>query len=419
VPFSTESRGAGRARARRFAVIAVVVPVTLAIGYVPRLADTASAVTRAGSATGSPAASTPWKIQRTPNPAGSAGNNVEGVSCTSATTCIAVGYYYGSQGKTITLAERWNGTTWMVHTGPLVTSLNGVSCTSATACTAVGGVLVKSGHVVTVAERWNGKSWRTQPTPNPSRAGYSQFNAVSCASATACTAVGYYYDTSSVFFPLAEEWNGKSWAIRATPKPARSMDPKLNGVSCTSATACTAVGGYENSSDPSFPNQTLAERWNGRSWTIRATTNPGPESDYLYSVSCTSASTCTAVGDQQLNSGELVTLAERWNGTAWTTQGTPNPPTPGTSILSGVSCASATACTAVGWYAESNAEPTGPFAEGWNGTTWTVQTTPSPAGTDWSPLNGVSCTSAAACTAVGEYQDRSGTYLTLAERKVG
>ena len=417
---STESRGGGRAGARRLAVIAVVVTVTLAIGCVPRLAGTAGAATPAGPAAGLPAASPSWRIQRTLNPAGSAGDNVEGVSCTSATACLAVGYFYDHNPEGIfTLAERWNGTTWTVHAGPGVTSLNGVSCTSVTACTAVGGILATSGRVVTRAERWNGRSWRVQATPNPASAGYSQLNAVSCSSATACTAVGYYYNTSGIFFPLAEEWNGKSWAIRATPKPARSMDPKLNGVSCTSATACTAVGGYENSSDPSFPDTTLAERWNGRSWKIQATPNPGPESNYLYGTSCTSAIACTAVGDQQLNSGELVTLAERWNGTSWTTQATNNPPTPGTSILSGVSCASATACTAVGWYAESNAEPTGPFAEAWNGATWTVQTTPSPAGTDWSPLNAVSCTSATACTAVGEEQDRSGTYLTLAERESG
>jgi len=187
----------------------------------------------------------------------------------------------------------------------------------------------------------------------------------------------------------------------------------LNGVSCTSASACTAVGGIlSNSGDV----VTLAERWNGTSWKIQSTTNPGPESDYLYGASCTSASACTAVGYQQLNTSAKVTLAERWNGTTWTTQTTPNPAGP-TDVFSGVSCASATACTAVGSYAESNAEPTGPFAEGWNGTTWTVQTTPSPAGTDESPLNGVSCTAASTCTAVGEYQNSSGTYLTLAERE--
>jgi hypothetical protein len=418
VSFITKSQGGGRAGAGRFAVIAMVVTLTLAIGYVPRLVGTAGAATRAGSAAGSPAASASWKIQRTPNPAGSVGNNLEGVSCTSATACLAVGFFYDDNPEGIfTLAERWNGTTWTVHAGPGLTSLNGVSCTSATACTAVGDILATSGNDVTRAERWNGRSWRVQATPNPSGAGHSQFNGVSCTSATACTAVGYYYNGSAIWFPLAEQWNGKSWAIRATPRPARSMDPELTGVSCTSATACTAAGVYENSSNPAFPDTTLAERWNGRSWKIQATPNPGPESNNLYGVSCTSANACTAVGYQQLDSGAIVPLAERWNGTAWTTQATPNQPS--TSLLSGVSCASATACTAVGWYAESNSEPTAPFAEGWNGASWTVQTTPSPAGTDWSPLNAVSCASATACTAVGEEQDRSGTYLTLIERESG
>jgi hypothetical protein len=377
------------------------------------LAGTAGAATLGGLAVGSPAASPSWKIQSTPNPAGSDGNNLEGVSCTSATACTAVGYYYNSSGSTITLGEQWNGTTWKIHTGPNVTSLNGVSCTSASACTAVGGILSNSGDVVTLAERWNGTSWKTQTTPNPAGAGYSQLNGVSCTSASACTAVGYYYNTSGIYFALAEGWNGTSWTIHATVKPAGSSEPELEGVSCTSASACTAAGGYENSSDA---YRTLAERWNGTSWKIQSTTNPGPESDYLYGASCTSASACTAVGYQQLNTSAKVTLAERWNGTTWTTQTTPNPAGP-TDVFSGVSCASATACTAVGSYAESNAEPTGPFAEGWNGTTWTVQTTPSPAGTDESPLNGVSCTAASTCTAVGEYQNSSGTYLTLAERE--
>jgi hypothetical protein len=420
VSFTTKSRGRGWAGARRFAVIGVIVTVTLAIGYVPRLAGTAGAATRAGSAAGSPAARASWKIQRTANPAGSVGNNVEGVSCTSATACLAVGYFYDDKPEGIfTLAERWNGKTWTVQAGPGLTSLNAVSCTSATACTAVGDILARSGRVVTRAERWNGRSWRVQATPNPAGAGHSQLNGVSCASATACIAVGYYYNGSDTWFPLAEQWNGKSWAIRATPRPARSMDPELTGVSCTSATACTAAGVYENSSNPAFPDTTLAERWNGKSWKIQATLNPGPESNNLYGTSCTSATACTAVGYQQLDSGRLVTLAERWNGRAWNVQATPNPGVTGTSTFSGVSCASATACTAVGWYAESNSEPSGPFAEGWNGTSWTVEATPSPAGTDWSPLNAVSCTAPGTCTAVGEEQDRSGTYLTLIERESG
>jgi hypothetical protein len=89
---SIESRRAGRAGTSRFAVIAAGVTVTLAIGYVFMLAGTADGATRAGVAVGSSAASQSWKIQRSPNPAGSLGTNLEGVSCTSATACTAIGY---------------------------------------------------------------------------------------------------------------------------------------------------------------------------------------------------------------------------------------------------------------------------------------------------------------------------------------
>jgi hypothetical protein len=117
VSFTTKSQGGGWAGARRFAVIGVVVILTLAVGHVPRLVGAAGAAIRAGSAAASPAAArASWKIQGTPNPAGSVGNNVEGVSCTSATACLAVGYFYDDNPEGIfTLAERWNGKTWTVQ----------------------------------------------------------------------------------------------------------------------------------------------------------------------------------------------------------------------------------------------------------------------------------------------------------------
>ena len=128
------------------------------------------------------------------------------------------------------------------------------------------------------------------------------------------------------------------WSIETTPNPAGGSDVVLNGVSCASASACTAVGASSNG--------TLAERWNGTTWSIQHTPNPaGGSNSILNGGSCTSASACTAVGDY--NSGTTgVTLAERWNGTAWSIQTTPNPPGAPVSLLNGVSCASATACTA-------------------------------------------------------------------------
>jgi hypothetical protein len=47
--------------------------------------------------------------------------------------------------------------------------------------------------------------------------------------------------------------------------------------------------------------------------------------------------------------GPIVTLAEAWDGTTWTTQPTPNPPAAPVSELSGVSCTVST-CIAAGFH---------------------------------------------------------------------
>jgi hypothetical protein len=70
----------------------------------------------------------------------------------------------------------------------------------------------------------------------------------------------------------------------------------------------------------------LAERWNGTTWTIQPTPNPqGGQVEGLFGVSCRSNSAYTAVGNNffQPSTGNPKSLAERWNGSAWTIQPTP------------------------------------------------------------------------------------------------
>ena len=84
------------------------------------------------------------------------------------------------------------------------------------------------------------------------------------------------------------------------------------------------------------------------------------------------------------------TLAERWNGALWLTQSTPNPRTNDDNMLAGVSCTSASACTAVD---ASGASGFAPFAEGWNGRSWSIEPVPTPAGVNNDPLLATSYTS--------------------------
>src|SRR5262249_32646808 len=257
---------------------------------------------------------------------------------------------------------------------------------SGLAVTLVTGVLAAAGPVSAAAG-----GWHIQPTPNPPSTG-GVLAANSCASPTACMAVGKYQN-GPLFRPLAERWNGTSWSVQKPPIPPGARETSLLGVSCVSANACVAVGSYRSSTGNIL---TLAEVWNGARWSIQPTPNRGAV-NVLASVSCTSANACTAVGYSGVFGGldSVLTLAEAWNGTSWSTQPTRNAPTPTHATLPSVPCTSPRACTAVG-----TATLMVPIAERWDGTSWSLQQTPVPAGAQAGLLASVSCPSAASCVAV-------------------
>ena len=92
-----------------------------------------------------------------------------------------------------------------------------------------------------LTERWNGLRWAVLPSPIPSGATSSTFTSVSCTSSAACIAVGGY-ESSAGSFTLAERFNGATWSIQRTPNPSGSTQSVLNSVACTSPSECTAVG---------------------------------------------------------------------------------------------------------------------------------------------------------------------------------
>jgi hypothetical protein len=346
---------------------------------------------------------TSWTVEPTPDPAaGATGVTLSGVSCTAADACTAVGSYVNSADATVTLAERWNGTSWAIEATPNPARssdsvLLGVSCTAAGACTAAGYYVNSDTDTVTLAESWNGTSWAIQATPNPASSPDNELLGLSCTSSRRCVAVGYFIADQAAG-TLAESWDGSSWAIQATPHPSGDIDASLASVACTSAGACTAVGGYDT---PAQAGKTLAEAWNGTSWAIRATPNvPGAQNNYLSAVSCTGAGACTAAGDHQATGQPELTLAEAWDGTSWRIQATPSPPGATVSNLSGVSCPAAGACTAVGTDVTPAATSL-TLAEAWDGTSWAIQASPAPAGATVAELSAVSCPGVTACTAVG------------------
>lgn len=156
---------------------------------------------------------------------------LNGASCGRINVCVAVGSYQSVRGPTFPLTERWNGKAWKVlpkAKGSAGKQLNAVSCRGSSACVAVGGA---------TAERWNGRTWTVTPAARPAGASARVVNlmGVACLSARRCIAVGTYRRGGQL--TLAELWNGREWSVLPTPGSG-----KLAGVSCPSAGSCIAVG---------------------------------------------------------------------------------------------------------------------------------------------------------------------------------
>jgi hypothetical protein len=217
---------------------------------------------------------------------------------------------------------------------------------------------------------------------------------VSCASPANCTAVGDYYRTATgPQVTLIERWDGTAW--RVEPSPGIGRGSTLDSVSCPSATSCTAVG-------------SLIIGWNGVSWKVELRSSP------FVSVSCAAPDSCLAVG---LTSGGTPESGY-FDGTTWTLEPMPRPGHPAQSItLAAVSCAGPGFCMAVGDYSHGVGAMPSPTARGktlaerWNGSSWQLIGSINVA--RWNQLSAVSCTSPRACTAVGS--SGSGQF-TLAER---
>jgi hypothetical protein len=308
--------------------------------------------------------------------------------------------------------ESWNGQGWTEEAvpNPSTSNLSGVSCSSLSACTTVGDLNSGAANV-TLADRFTGTGWTTQSTPNPAGAVNSYLLAVSCWSATGCTAVGEYVDGSASQHTLAETWNGTVWTLQSTPTPPGTM-AQLAGVSCTSASACTAVGSVVVSGQYHM----IVQTWNGTSWTpVTLPTPGGGPTSFLSGVSCWSKTGCTAVGDYSTGS-QIVGLAEVWNGTTWTAYAAGGPSGAQSDQLAGVSCKAANWCEAVGSYRNAAGTVTFTLREHFTGTSWTVQGGYEPTGAGRTRvLTGVSCPGLLYCAAAGWYEQTNGDDNVLAE----
>ena len=321
--------------------------------------------------------------------------------------------------------------------------LSGVSCTAANACTVVGDRATRA-RDVGLAARWNGSRLVVQSTPALRGIANFAFNAVACASARRCFAVGQYgYDKFGDADAFVANWTGGGWIPGPLAGDAEYFDDTTaKSVSCITADDCFAVGfdADENAagSAPQGPEGTPSAgdenaevwHWTGRGWHESQGVDPGiipsdedfvPSNYWSTSVSCSGSRFCMDVGgsgpsldnepvgvelrDDDLSlttsaslPGAVTFNPQRWNDNNLRAVASNLPGTASTQI-NAVACGSPTSCEVVG---DTNGLPPA-VADGWNGKQWAAQTLP---GAGASNLGALSCPSSRRCVAVGTIGNR-------------
>jgi hypothetical protein len=188
------------------------------------------------------------------------------------------------------LIEHWDGTAWSIVSNSVIAGAGQLSSISADSANDVWAV----GNRVAAILHFNGTTWSRVASPS------LDANSVTALSPTNVWAVG----TVEVFFnrrfhqkAAIEHWDGTSWSIVSNPNPTSSpgLDSSLNGIAAISANDIWAVGTFHTSTGSPA---TLIEHWDGTSWTIISSPNPGTASSSLFAVTTLSDGTVVAVGSQ-------------------------------------------------------------------------------------------------------------------------
>jgi hypothetical protein len=289
-----------------------------------------------------------WRVLKPP------GGNLYGVSCSASWFCMASG---GPTG-----AENWNGHYWREMPSPKG-GVYGVSCGSRSWCAVVDGGVVRT---------WNGSTWKlwSKQTSEcggaPGPCGLAQ---VACGSATNCVGVGTMtVSQEPVQNAVSVQWNGRSWS-RGGP-PAYGNPAGMNAVSCAGS-FCMATGGAFTEVDNGGTAvgdsyQAVGQNWTDVAPDLGTICSPGGIGFCYWAstVACASSSSCMTLGEQGLG-------GMWWNGTAWQSERTIS--ARHGSGLQAISCAGSD-CMAVGYQTISGIRQT--LAEVWNGTSWSIISTP-------------------------------------------
>ncbi|MEP6753015.1 MAG: hypothetical protein ABI959_09740 [Candidatus Dormiibacterota bacterium] len=352
----------------------------------------------AGIATGprtpTSVASTPvcdgaFHVVASPNRTGD--NILEGNSVIGLNDAWAVGSSNGTTTSSRTLAEHWNGTSWSIKATVNPDTRNnrllGVSAVSSNDVWAVGYYDINATSLndsATLAEHWNGTSWSKVATVNPTVGSY--FYGVTTIAANDVWAVGQYFNFgSNSWNTLIEHYNGSTWAVVTSANSSTLDYNELDTISAFSSTDIWAVGGHApvDGSGNLGTFQSLAEHWDGASWTVVSTPNTATGGNAILGVNALEANHAVGVGYGDFVNGSAPQEGEAWDLTlGGSTNVVLNASASDNAFLSVARAADGV--WAVGYASTSSLSPLGNLVwqANWNSSTHTLTWAASPGASD-------------------------------------
>jgi photosystem II stability/assembly factor-like uncharacterized protein len=247
------------------------------------------------------------------------GDYMQGISCATALTCVAVATSTDAHGRNVALSFRSEdgGRTFQASRAVAeAASLADVDCLTATACYAVGsdqGAAKLPDKGIFLWSSDSGRSWTVSNLPGEA----ADPLGISCSAATEYEVVGAgpgsnpvlsrEYSSTTTGVALLTSNQGSTWIGQRLPF---GLDD-TSGLACIDARRCVAVA-----TDLSTGRVALLRTGDGgRSWS----THLAPAAvQAINDITCTSLGTCVAVGASVLR-GEwnYVTLVSRDAGSRW------------------------------------------------------------------------------------------------------
>jgi hypothetical protein len=298
-----------------------------------------------------------WSSPKLIDPGPTTPPQLDGVSCPSASLCVAV----DRVGNAMSSTRPTGGASAWKLTRTSATDMLSVSCPSSGLCVAVN----PDGNIISAADpTGNAGMWSSHRI-----IGFGpHLLDVSCPSVDLCVAVGYGGDVWTSTEPRGDI---RAWTA------AEVDEYPLYAVSCPSVSLCVAVDGFGQVVTSSDPTGGKA------AWHV-ADIDPGHA---ILAVSCASASLCVAVDEH----GDVSSSTKPTGGAvAWMTAEVTSE-----HAISSVSCPSERLCVAGGESGDilASTYPTGGVGA------WSVSHVAEYV------LSGVSCPSEALCVAIDEYGD--------------